>query len=225
MPNLSLMDVSRILATYGRGVVFEGPVWVPADGPPSLMQVGVTEGDIVANPNAVTAGMTFPELTGPAVHEFDYTGENPTVDIPLYLADPAMIAKFSPSGSAHAGRSRRGPVKAHTLLIIPEAIFLQDDNEGIVHDYVVAWDANGAWTFNGQALDDERQRFLDASLWLWKVVFNRPPRRFRGGAGDDKKNIETVSAQTMHHPDLPEGHHLYTTGDPFAAGVDLNGIS
>jgi hypothetical protein len=223
--DFNLADVSGLLASYGRGVVFYAPKWVPADGALAMTQLGVTEGDITVTPNAATAGLTLPELTGPAKHEMDYLGEDPVVEIPLYLADPELIAVVSPSGSAHAGRSRRGPVKEYTLAIFPEALFLVDDSAGIVHEHTVAYDVAGAWTFNGIALDADRQRFLDASFWLWRVVFNRPPRRFRGGAGDDKKNIETVSTQSMHHPDLPEGHHIYTTGDPFAEDIDLNGMS
>jgi hypothetical protein len=224
MTNFLLADVSNVVASYGRGVVFYAPKW---DGltPLSMSQLGVTEGDIVVTPNAATAGLTIPELTGPAKHDMDYLGEAPTVEIPLYLADPALIAIVSPSGSAHAGRSRRGPVAEYTLLVLPEALFLDADGQGIVTDYTVAFDAAGAWTFNGIALDAERQAMLDVAFWMWRAVFNRPTRRFRGGAGDDKKNIETVSVESMHHPALPEGHHIYTTGDPFDSGIDLNGMS
>jgi len=225
MQNFTLADVSAIIASYGRGVVFFAHKWTPADGALITTQLGVTEGDITITPNAATAGLTIPELTGPIPHEMDYLGENPVIEIPLYLADPSLIAVVSPSGSAHAGRSRRGPVKEYTLAIFPEALFLQDDSEGIVHDYSIGYDGAGGWTFNGIALDTDRQRLLDASLWLWRVVFNRPTRRFRGGAGDDSKNIETVSTQSMHHPDMPEGHHIYTSGDPFVSGIDLNGMS
>lgn len=225
MSNLNLLDVSSILATYGRGVVFYADKWDPATGALTLLQLGITEGDIVVTPNSSVAGLTIPELTGPAVHELDYLGENPTIEMPLYLADPALIAICSPSGSAHAGRSRRGPVHEYTLLVIPEALFLAADGDGIVTDYTVAFDGAGAWTANGVALTDEQTRLLNVSFWLWRAVFNRPTRRFRGGAGDDKKNIETVSVQTMHHPDMPEGHHIYTTGDPFEFAIDLNGFS
>lgn len=225
MPNLTLAAVAGLITTYGRGIVFRSSKWIPNDGALALTQLGITEGDISVNPNAATAKLTIPELTGPAAHETDYLGEDPTGEIPLYLADPSLIAVVSPSGSAHAGRSRRGPVAEHTLLVLPEALFLEAGAGGIVDDFDVSWDESGNWTFNGDALTAERQRLLDASMWLWRVVFNRPPRRFRGGAGDDKKNIETVSFVTMHHPDMPEGHHLYTTGDPFAQGIDLNGMS
>lgn len=225
MSDLNLADVSNVLASYGRGVVFYARKWVPADGPLVMSQLGVTEGDITITPNSATAGLTIPELTGPAVHEMDYLGENPMVEIPLYLVDPALMAVVSPSGSAHAGRSRRGPVKEYTLAIFPEALFLVDDEAGIVADHTVAFDISGVWTFDGQALDSDRQALLDVSLWLWRSVFNRPSRSFKGGAGDAKKNIEKVSTQTMHHPSLPEGHHIYTTGDPFLSDIDLNGMS
>jgi len=225
MSDFTLQDVSGVIASYGRGVVFYADKWDVPAGPLVMSQLGVTEGDIVVTPNGATAGLTLPELTGPAVHEFDYLGENPTIEIPLYLADPSLIAICSPSGSAHAGRSRRSAVHEYTLAVFPEALFLLNDSEGIPHDFTVAFDNAGVWTFNDVALTAEQQRLLDVSFWLWRAVFNRPTRRFRGGAGDDKKNIETVSVQAMHHPDLPEGHHIYTTGDPFASDIDLNGMS
>lgn len=225
MGNFSLADVSNILATYGRGIVFECDKWVPADGQIVMTQLGSTEGDIAVNPNSQVAGLSLPELTGPAKHEMDYLGEDPKIEIPLYLADPALIAKVSPSGSAHAGRSRRGPVKEHTLWVVPEALFLSADGTGIVSTHTLAFDIAGVWTLDAVALTAEQTRLLDASFWLWRAVFDRPPRRFRGGAGDDKKNLEKVSVTAMHHPDMPEGHHIYTTGDPFAVNIDLNGMS
>ena len=221
----TLADVSAIIASYGRGVVFESEKWVPANGPLVMTQLGVTEGDIAIAPQSAVAGLTIPELTGPIPHEMDYLGENPKMDMPLYLADPALIAKCGPTGSAHAGRSRRGPVREHTLWVVPEAIFLTADEEGIVTEHELAFDGAGLWSLDSQPLTTEQQRLLDASLWLWRVFFDRPPRRFRGGAGDDKKNIETVSVMSMHHPDMPEGHHIYTTGDPFASDINLNGMS
>ena len=176
MSNFTLADVSGVIASYGRGVVFYANKW-DAVSPLVMSQLGVTEGDISVNPNGATAGLTLPELTGPIPHEMDYLGENPVIEIPLYS------------------------------------------------DKTVAYDSAGVWTFDGQALTTDQQRLLDASFWIWRAVFNRPTRRFRGGAGDDKKNIETVSTQAMHHPDLPEGHHIYTTGDPFQFDIDLNGMS
>lgn len=228
MPSYNLLDLAAVVRSWGRGVVFHAvdgsgaPVrWSPGDGPLLLAHLGDTEGDINIATNAETAGLTTPELTGPAVHEFDYTGENPVVEIPLYLTDPDLLALCSPSGSGQAGRSRRSAPAEHTLVIFPEPLFLiTDPSTGIVTSGTLDL-TSGVWSLNGTQLDAAQLALLDASFWLWRGVFNRPPRRFLGGAGDARKNIETVSFQGMHHPDMPEGMHLYTTGDPVGLGIDV----
>jgi hypothetical protein len=221
MPSYSLLDLSQVIRSWGRGVVFRAPKWSPGDGPLSLTHLGDTEGDINIATNGETAGLTVPELTGPAVHEFDYTGENPVIEIPLYLTDPTLLALVSPSGSAQAGRSRRSAPVEHTLAIFPEPLFLvTDPTTGIVTSGTLEL-SGGSWTLDSVALDAAQLTFLDMSFWLWRAVFTRPPRKFHGGAGDARKNIETVSAQGMHHPDMPEGMHLYTMGDPTALGIDI----
>ncbi len=225
MSNFTLLDVAGVIASYGRGVVFHSPKWNPNEGSFSMSQIGVTEGDIVVTPNEATAALTLPELTGPAAHEVDYLGENPKVDIPLYVTDPSMMSLLSPSGSKDAGRSRRGPVKEHTLFVIPEALFLTADDVGVISTHVLAFDSMGAWTIGGQPFTAEQQALFDVGLWLWRAFIQRPVRKFRGGAGDAKKNIEVVSFMAMHHPAMPEGQHIYTTGDPFDSGIDLNGMS
>lgn len=224
MQKLNLLDVTALSASYGRGVVFYADKWT-RQGHLIMAQLGITEGDIVVTPQETLASLTIPELTGPAAHEMDYTGENPKIDVPLYLTDPALIAVCSPSGSAHAGRSRRSAVKEWTLMVIPESVFLENDAQGIVHDFEVDWTTGGRWLFNGVPFTPEQDMALGVSFWLWRAVFNRPPRKFRGGAGDAKKNIEQVAIQAMHHPLMPEGQHIYTTGNPFDSGINLNGES
>lgn len=232
MANYSLKDLSTVVRSWGRGVVLYAtsdqagttPARWDRTGQLYLRHLGDTEGDIVVNTNAQTASLTTPELTGPAPHDVDYTGEAPEIEIPLYLADPALEAIISPTGQASAGRSRRSAPREHTLVIMPESLFLKADSAGVVQSYTLA-ESSGAWTLNGVALTAAQLALLDASFWAWRVVFSRPPKRFRGGAGDDRKNIETVTAMVCHHPDMPEGHHLYTIGDPNDAGILLAGTS
>lgn len=218
-----LADLTQVVRSWGRGVIFRAPKWDPT-GPIGMAHLGDTEGDMNVQTNAETATLTLPELTGPAGHDMDYVGENPVIEVPLYVTDPAMHALISPSGSAHAGRERRGVVVEHTLAIFPENIWV-DPTTGRVDRTKLLSFTGGAWTFDGSPLTSDKAELLDSAFWLWRAVFNRPPRRFRGGAGDDKKNIETVSIQGLHHPDMIDGHHLYTTGDPFLSGINLEGTS
>jgi hypothetical protein len=217
----NLLDLAAVIRSFGRGVAFRAPVWDGASAL-NLTQLGDTEGDITIATNAEMATLTTPELTGPAAHETDYTGENPTIEMPLYLTDPATIALVSPSGTASAGRSRRSAPAEHTIAVLPEALFLKPpDVNGIVLPGTLSYTTANGWQFDGAALSAAKTTLLGASFWLWRAVFSRPPRRFLGGAGDARKNIETVTIQSMHHPDMPEGHHLYTIGNPATHGIDL----
>jgi hypothetical protein len=219
----SLLDLSTVVRSWGRGVVFYAERWSPGS-PLTLTHLGDTEGDISIATNPEMAMLTTPELTGPAAHEVDYTGEAPTVEIPLYLTSPELIGVVTPTGLASAGRSRRSAPLEYTLVIFPEALFLKADTDGVVQSYDLAV-SGGDWTLNAVALTAAQLTLLGASFWAWRCVFTTPPRRFLGGAGDARKNIETVTATLLHHPDMPEGHHLYTMGDPGDSAIDIEGGS
>lgn len=225
MPNYNLLDLTTIRRHLGgRGVVLYAPRW-DRNGALALTHLGDTEGDIVVSTNPEVSALTLPELSGPAAHEADYTGENPTVEIPLFLADPTTLAIVSPTGAASAGATRRRAVQEYTLVIIPETLFLVNNAAGAPERKQLAFTTAGGWTLNGVALTADQLDLLESSVWLWRGYFSRPPRSFRGGAGDAKKAIETVTFQAMHHPGMPEGHMLYTTGDPALAEIDLDGAS
>lgn len=219
--DLNQQNLNQVKRSLGKGIVFYADRWDPTQ-PLALAHLGDTEGDISFSPNAEVATLQLPEVSGPAPHEADYTGEAPTLEMPIYLADPALMAVISPSGAGSAGRTLRRAAKEYTLAVFPEALFIDGDFERATLAY-----AAGDWTLGGEALSAAQEELLATSLWLWRVVFNRPPRRFLGGAGDARKQIETVSALVMHHPELPEGHHLYTLGDPALATppIDIEGAS
>lgn len=217
-----MQDLNAVARSFGRGVVFYSPKWNVAE-PLELIHLGDTEGDVNVSANAEVAVMTLPELSGPAPHEADYTGEAPTIEIPLYLADPTLLAVVSPGGSAHAGRTVRRPATEYTLVVIPERILIAEDLSRGVLNF-----AAGVWTFDGEALTEDQVLGLGQSFWAWRGFFSRPARRFLGGAGDARKQIEAVTFQLMQHPDLPEGHQLFTTGNPYLASptpIDLDGMS
>ena len=224
MPAYNLMDLSTVIRSLGRGVVFRAPVWTPGDGPLTLTHLGDTEGDITINTNAQMDALTTPELTGPAAHEMDYSGEGPVIEIPLFLADPDLEEIISPFGLASAGLSRRSQVSEHTLAIFPEGLFVTQ-GAGVVPSAATLDVSGGVWTLGGEPLSAARQAMLGNTFWAWRGAFTRPSKTFHGGAGDARKNIETVTFTVMQHPDMPEGHKLYTIGNPYTASINIEGGS
>lgn len=227
--DLQLLNLEDVLRRIGRGVVFYA---VDGDGEPirwdpgtemNLVHLGDTEGNIVVNANGEQAVLTLPEIAGSAVFEATYLGENPVVEIPLFLADPALLPIVSPIGNISAGHIRVRDVSERTLVIFPEKLFRlpggQDEGFGMLSF------AAGAWSLGGAALTDAQDAIMAMSMWFWRGFFSRPSRSFLGGHGDEGKNIETVSFQAMMHPDMPDGHRLYTLGDPALSGINLEGGS
>lgn len=231
---MKLLSLENIIRSIGRGVVLYAPRWSPGDGRAliqsgagdayALKHLGDTEGDITLALNEDVQALTLPEITGPAEHEADYMGENPVLSIPLFLADPTLRGIVSPISSPHGGGERRRPATKYTLAVLPEALVLEAGAGGrnSVKELTCP---GGAWELDGVPLDAARSTMLAQSVWLWRGYFKRPEQSFKGGAGNAKKSIEKCTFQVMHHPDLPDGQHLYTAGDPFLAGVDLNGGS
>jgi hypothetical protein len=227
--NYELLDLDTVVRAIGRGVVFygvdaAGDPLEPWDGtvPLRLQHLGDTEGDITFTPNDTQATLTLPEISGDAVYDAVNLGENPTLEIPLFLADPDLLPIVSPKGSCSAGVTRVCDVKERTLVVFPEKLF--ELPAGCTYADLAYTLATG-WTLNGVALDAAHETLLDLAIWLWRGYFTRPTRTFRGGHGDAGKNIETVTFQLMMSSVMPEGHKLYTCGDPAAANILLEGTS
>lgn len=177
----NLIDLNNILRAIGRGIVFlageEGSAgfdfgyWDGAS-PLTFQQLGDTEGNIVLNPNAATAGLTLPELTGPAMHEADFLGENPTVEIPMVLADPALRSLVNPLSQAHGGQNMRQPVKEHTLIVVPEMVLARADANGILGRAALSYDGEDFLLNEGEedeaALEGDALALFEAgTLWCW----------------------------------------------------------
>lgn len=232
MPQYNLLDLATVVRSLGRGVVMyatsDQAGTIPASWNPTqplyLQHLGDTEGDIEIETNPQMDALTTPELTGGAAHEMDYSGEGPEITIPLYLADPALEAIVSPFGLASAGLSRRAIAAEHTLVIFPEGLFVTAA-PGVAPAAAELAVSAGAWTLGGQALTSAQLAQLGQAFFAWRGWFTRPRKRFLGGAGDARKNIEPVTFRLGHHPDMPEGHHLYTIGNPYDASINLEGGS
>lgn len=229
MPSVTLLDLQTVLRKIGRGVVCYA---VDGSGDPTrwdtssellLAHLGDTEGDIVFNPNDDVATLTLPEISGGATYEATAVGENPEITIPLFMADPDLLPIVSPTNSAGGGFTRVRDVAERTLVIFPEELFRDESTDPATYETLAH--AGGSWTLGGEALTAAQQVIMGNAVWLWRVYFTRPTRSFLGGHGDDGKNIVECTARAMMHPDMPEGHRLYTQGDPDDYSIDIDGGS
>lgn len=207
-PTFTLLNLATVLRQIGRGVVFYSPYWTGlADI--ALTHLGDTEGDIVLTPNDSFVHLTTPELTGGAKHKSYVEGSAPSLTLPIYIADPALRAIISPTGAGSAGYSRRHPVTEYTLAVFPEELFFDAATDKLYEPLV--YNAS-AWTAGGVALTAAQTALLGQAVWLWRGYFARPPVTFRHG--DAGKAIETATFELMQDSTKPEGHQLYTIGDP-----------
>jgi acetyl esterase/lipase len=225
--NASLLNLETVLRKIGRGVVMyavdesgDPTVW---DGTSALLLAHLTdtEGDITMKANGTIAALTLPEIAGDAQFAATYTGEAPTLELPLFIADPDLLPIISPVDDAGAGHIRVREVAERTIVIFPEALFRKTDGTYAALAYTVG----GGWTLGGVAVDAAHQTLLSLTVWAWRGYFERPDRMFKGGHGNDAKNIVTVTFNVMMHPTMPDGQRLYTTGDPALVGIAIDGTS
>lgn len=231
MAEYVLLNLEDILRRIGRGVIFFATATqAEADRDPIrwdgttelfLKHLGDTEGDISLVPSGEVANLTLPEISGPAPLEAVHLGEAPALEFPLFLVDPDLLPIIAPRGSQHAGYQRVCDVTDLTLVVFPETLFREADCAFNTLAYTTA----GGWTLGGVALTPAQLTRLELALWLWRGYFERPTLIWRGGHGDEGKNIETVRFVSMMHSDMPDGHLLWTRGDPNTFGIDLEGGS
>lgn len=220
---MQLGDLDTTVFSIGKGAVFYADAWdFDSNLYTSLDFLGFTEGPVSVEMNETFNELTLPEYTGDAPHKRFVQGEAPVATIPLFTADPALRAILSPTGGASGGRRRQQPVKEYTLVVLPEELFL-DPATDFQEDLVLA--ANGtSWTLGGVALSAEKDRLLNQAVWLWRGAFTKPPIRYQHEEGG--KSVDEVTFSTMYQVAAPNGHRLYTIGDPYDAGIDvLSGLA
>jgi len=227
----ALLNLDDVLRRVGRGVIFfatateatadRTPILWDAASPLHLKHLGDTEGDIQFVPNGTVANLTLPEISGDAPLEATHLGEAPALEFPLFLANPDLLPIISPRGVSHGGYGRVCDVTDITLVVFPETLFREADCTFDGLEYTTA----GGWKLGGVALTAAQLTKLALALWMWRGYFERPTLVFRGGHGDEGKAIESVRFVSMMHKSMPNGHYLWTRGDPNTQGIDLEGGS
>lgn len=193
-------SLQTTLKSIGKGYVFVGDP--SATGATGLRPLGATEGEIKVAFNQEFNDLKFPEHTGPAVHDRKLSGENVTVTIPLILGDPDLLDDVSPVHALGGGYSAQQPVKTTSLVIFPE----QEIRGGLTYT-AGAGGAAGTWTPAAPR----------NAVWIWRGHFVRPGMNYK--QADGGKVIVETTFQALFDGSRPEGHKLYTIGDPAIAGI------
>jgi hypothetical protein len=210
MPSYSLLDLTAQKRAIGRASVFYAPAayaFAAGGTDLALTHLGDTEGEVTVDVAEEYSDLTLPELTGSAIHDRYAAGESPTVNLPLYVADSALRAILSPTGSASGGYMRRRKVTEYTLVIIPEEVFIEDNAQ-----VPVVYTKTGGWQVGGNAATADQLALLDQSVFFWRGHFTRAMPIYRHEDGG--KVVQQVQFQAMHNGSMPDGHKLFTVGRP-----------
>jgi hypothetical protein len=233
MASVSLTSALSALRDIGRARVFYavtaqgGSTPLQWDGTTELFLKWLcdTEGAVAFEPNPEFQRLTAPELTGAAPLRAKVQGEAPTITIPAVYASPTTRALLSPTGSASGGYPYAIPVTELTLVIFAEELFF--DATAATAKYGLALDPNGGtWQLGGQALSGlsaRKQALFGLTTWAWRCFAIKAPFNF--AHEDHGKNIQEVTVELMVDETKPEGHMLYTIGDPYTASIDIEGAS
>jgi hypothetical protein len=216
---LQLADLDSQVFSIGKAAVFYGPAWdFDSDLHAAMAFLGFTEGEVTATFNETYNSLTLPEYTGDAPHKQFVQGEAPEIELPMFAADPAIRQILSPTGSGSGGRKRQQPVREYTVALIPEELFL-DLSDPDLQDDLALVPTGSAWELGGEALTNAQQDLLEQGAWFWRVRFSKPDLLYQHEDGG--KVVVPVTGSVLYQVAAPNGHRLYTLGDPYDAGIDI----
>jgi hypothetical protein len=218
MPGITPADLGSGAFSISKGAVFYAEDAWDFSSALDLEFLGFTEGEISFSLNETYQTLTLEEYTGDLAHEGFVQGEAPVLTIPIFTGDPSLRAILSPTGSASGGSQRQTPVKTRTVVVFPEALFLNGNGQQLSE---LAYDSIAEkWTLAGQDLNAEQDRLLGQSLWVWRGYFSKPDVVYRHA--DAGKSVDETTFTTMYQPLAPNGARAYYIGDPAEIGIDIN---
>lgn len=221
--NYTLADLDTIARTIGRAAIFyASPNWGSGSADLTLTHLGDTEGGIDLNRNEDYSILRVPEVTGPSKIKVYYKGEDPVFSISgLWFAQAALRALLSPTANASAGYERQREPTYRTLVVFPEQLFY--DPSDVAFETLAYTTASG-WSLGGTALASvsggDHARLLDFAIWCWKGYFSKPNLAFQDE--DAGKALGSIEFNMVRDGNRPDGHQLYTVGDPADASITID---
>lgn len=160
--------------------------------------LGAKEGPIEANVEFRQNNLTAEELTAGIVHQQLVNLESVTITVPLIGDEDleAQIQTMSPVAENGGGWSAFQEPNEWTVAIIPNA------------------EVGAGLTYNGSVWTPAAPK---AAFWLWRATVSHGPISYQFDNGG--KVIIPVTFTGMFYGPNPEGHKVYTIGNPVTAGV------
>ena len=197
--------LTQALQAIGNAKLMVGDAMTVA----GLAALGQKEGEMSFAINEVYNDLTATEQTGPAVHQRTLMGVSVTITIPIILGDPLLYATISPTGTQGGGWSNPQNVVTTSVLLIPD----QELAGGLAYDGT-AWTRTAG---NGHAGASGAAAAPKHAIWLWRASPTREGWGFTYENGG--KLITNVVYTSFFDAARPEGHKVYTIGDPVAQGI------
>jgi hypothetical protein len=207
---ISIPLLTKALQAIGNAQVFVGDPFASGGG--GMVAIGAKEGEISVEVDEEYNDLTAPELTGPAVHQRTVMGVSVRITVPVIAGETDLYPITSPLGQSGGGVSYPLPVVPTSVLVIPNL----EVGGGLAN----ATGATSGWVRTagaGAAAATEAAAAPKHAVWLWRAAPERPSRSFSYENGG--KQIWNVTFQSMFDGDRPEGHKVYTVGDPTAQGI------
>ena len=203
---MELIGLNTQRYDIGRATIWRRPVWDGTDDLfDGMVHIGNTEGAIDIAPNPEYSELTLPESSGPASLKRFVAGERPEFEIGIFPS-PVGLAVFSPTARAAAGQQRRRIAREHTLWIVPEALFLKADINGVMTEVPVTY-SGGVFLKDGLALTAAEQELVDLSIVIWRADFSRTTPVYRHEDGG--KSLRSVNVRIQQDFRRPSGAQLY----------------
>jgi hypothetical protein len=236
IPNLAeaIRSVSRPVImwhTTGSPPNTAPDLWEPELGLPlTLEHAGDTEGALTVSFETERSNLLVPELFGNVPLKSFITSETPSITgVNVWVADPDIAKKWSPTAVAHGGRSRRAEDQGRTMRIIPEDLFIAADGQtqvGLIYednDFMQQPLAADGVTPSGApvAVPAAKEHLIGNIITLWRVGVDRADKVYQHE--DGSRSLAAVGIIPMIHPNMPNGHHVFTMGNPFDYGIETGG--
>lgn len=189
---ISKVSLTEAIKAIGKADIYAGDA-TTASG---LLALGATEGDIEVEELETYNDLMAPEYTGDAVHDRKVLQGGARITAPLILTAAAYDKLSSLGDGTGGGHSTQQAAVTTTILVIPQS----EVGAGLSF-------SAGVWAPAAPV----------HAVWLWRAVIE--PDTYAFHHGDGGKTIREVSFLTLFDDAKPEGHKLWTRGDPDAHAI------